>query len=386
MKGDQSKPSFVVAVPFRSVCDQHARFLEEQGMLRLYATWNRRGTAGIPSEKTKLLPILGLLSYVAARTLSPYYGEAFRFALHPLYDRWVRSLLKPGDHILSSYGYTNGCFRWARQHGGMTFLDAGNSHPSHFWKIMSEEHQRWGCTYPPVSHAHFRRSLAMMKEVDWVMAPSSFVEDSFLQNGFSAEQIVRIPYATDLNVFQAAEMRAPDRPFTVINTGGLSLRKGTPYLLEALRILKRQVPELRVLLTRQISDSIRPILARYKDLTIEWSTTLPQQQLAKRLQSADLFILPSLEEGMARTALEAMACGLPVILTPNTGSCDLVEEEINGSIVPIRSPEAIVEKALFWRERVLGRGRQGSSIHTDLSKLAYPHFSQRFGTFLKKIF
>jgi starch synthase len=386
MKGDQSKPSFVVAVPFRSVCDQHARFLEEQGMLRLYATWNRRGTAGIPSEKTKLLPILGLLSYVAARTLSPYYGEAFRFALHPLYDRWVRSLLKPGDHILSSYGYTNGCFRWARQQRGMTFLDAGNSHPSHFWKIMSEEHQRWGCTYPPVSHAHTRRSLAMMKEVDWVMAPSSFVEDSFLQNGFSAEQIVRIPYATDLNVFQAAEMRAPDRPFTVINTGGLSLRKGTPYLLEALRILKRQVPELRVLLTRQISDSIRPILARYKDLTIEWSTTLPQQQLAKRLQSADLFILPSLEEGMARTALEAMACGLPVILTPNTGSCDLVEEGINGSIVPIRSPEAIVEKALFWRERVLGRGRQGSSIHTDLSKLAYPHFSQRFGTFLKKIF
>jgi len=386
MKGDRSKPSFVVAVPFRSVCDQHARFLEEQGILRLYATWNRRGTAGIPSEKTKLFPILGLLSYVAARTLSPYYGEAFRFALHPLYDRWVRSFLRPGDHILSSYGYTNACFRWARQQGGMTFLDAGNSHPSHFWKIMSEEHKRWGCTYPPVSHAHYRRSLAMMKEVDWVMAPSCFVEDSFLQNGFSAEQIARIPYATDLNVFQEAKTRAADRPFTVINTGGLSLRKGTPYLLEALRILKRQVPELRILLTRQVSDSIRPILAQYKDLTIEWSTTLPQQQLAKRLQSADLFILPSLEEGMARTALEAMACGLPVILTPNTGSCDLVEEGINGSIVPIRSAEAIVEKALFWRERVLGRGRQGSPIHTDLTKLAYPHFSERFATFLKKIF
>jgi glycosyltransferase involved in cell wall biosynthesis len=385
MKAGRSKPSFVVAVPFRSVCDQHARFLEEQGMLRLYATWNRRGTAGISTEKTKLFPILGLLSYVAARTLSPYYGEAFRFALHPLYDRWVQSLLKPGDHILSSYGYTNGCFRWVRQHGGMTFLDAGNSHPSQFWKIMSEEHQKWGCTYPPVSHSHYRRSLAMMKEVDWILAPSCFVVDSFLQNGFSAKQIARIPYATDLNVFQAAKTRAPDRPFTVINTGGLSLRKGTPYLLEALRILKRQVPELRILLTRQISDSIRPILARYRDLTIEWSTTLPQQQLAKRLQSADLFILPSLEEGMARTALEAMACGLPVILTPNTGSNDLVEEGINGSIVPIRNPGAIAEKALFWRERILGHGRQGNLIHTDVSKLAYPHFSERFGAFLKKL-
>ena len=386
MKPFPSRPSFVVAVPFRSVCDQHARYLEEQGMLRLYATWNRRGTSGIPSKKTRLFPILGLLAYVAARTLPPYYGEAFRFALHPLYDRWVRSLLKPGDHILSSYGYTNGCFRWARQKGGMTFLDAGNSHPAHFWKIMSEEHQKWGCTYPPVSPAHYQRSLAMMNEVDWVMAPSSFVEDSFLQNGFSTKQIARIPYATDLKVFRVGEKRAPDRPFTVINTGGLSLRKGTPYLLEALRILKNKIPGMRILLTQHISDSIKPILGRYNDLPIEWSKTLPPNLLAERLRSADLFILPSLEEGMARTALEAMACGLPVILTPNTGSCDLVEEEINGSIVPIRSPEAIAEKALFWRERVLGRGKQESPIHADLAKLAYSHFSKRFGTFLKKIF
>ena len=377
MKADRSKPSFVVAVPFRSVCDQHARFLEEQGMLRLYATWNRRGTAGIPGEKTKLFPILGLLSYVAARTLSPYYGEAFRFALHPLYDRWVRSLLKPGDHILSSYGYTNDCFRWARQRGGMTFLDAGNSHPSQFWKIMSEEHQRWGCTYPPVSHAHYRRSLAMMKEVDCVLAPSRFVEESFLENGFSKEQIFRLPYATDLTIFRPGPPRSPDRPFTIINTGGLSLRKGTPYLLEALSILKKRIPGLRILLTHQVSDSIKPILARYDDLPIEWSETLPPALLAERLRRADLFILPSLEEGMARTALEAMACGLPVILTPNTGASDLVNEGVSGSIVPIRDSNSIVEKALFWSERIWANAHPKGLSEVDLGSLAYPRFRQR---------
>lgn len=386
MKPFPSRPSFVVAVPFRSVCDQHARYLEEQGMLRLYATWNRRGTAGIPAEKTKLLPLLGLLSYVASKTLSPFHGESFRFALHTFYDRWVQTLLKPGDHILSSYGHTNNCFQWVRSHGGQTFLDAGNSHPQNFWQIISQEHKRWGCTLPPVSSGHYQRSLGMMKDVDYVLAPSRFVEDSFLKYGFTKRQIVRIPYATDLTIFKSAERRPADRPFTVINTGGLSLRKGTPYLLEALRILKNKIPDMRILLTKHISDSIRPILGRYNDLPIEWSKTLPPNLLAERLRSADLFILPSLEEGMARTALEAMACGLPVILTPNTGSCDLVEEDINGSIVPIRSPEVIVEKALFWQKQILGRGAQGNPIHTDLSKLAYPHFSQRFGTFLKKIF
>lgn len=386
MKPFTSRPSFVVAVPFRSVCDQHARYLEEQGMLRLYATWNRRGTVGIPAEKTKLLPLLGMLSYVASKTLSPFHGEAFRFALHPFYDRWVRTLLKPGDHILSSYGHTNDCFQWVRSRGGQTFLDAGNSHPENFWQIISQEHKRWGCTLPPVSRGHYQRSLDMMKDVDHVLAPSRFVEESFLKYGFAKNQIARIPYATDLTIFKPAERRPAERPFTVINTGGLSLRKGTPFLLEALRILKKQVPELRILLTQHISDSIKPILARYSDLPIEWSKTLPPNLLAERLRSADLFILPSLEEGMARTALEAMASGLPVILTQNTGSSDIVDEGINGSIVPIRSSEEIVKKALFWRGQALMRGKQCAPILTDMSKLAYPRFCERFAAFLQKVF
>ena len=352
-------------------------------MLRLYATWNRRGTTGIPHEKTRLFPLLGLLAYMAARTLPPYYGEAFRFALHPFYDRWVQSLLIPGDYILSSYGYTNSCFRWVRQRGGQTFLDAGNSHPKNFWKIISDEHHKWGCRYPPVSLAHYRRSLAMMEDVDWVLAPSRFVEDSFLQNGFSKTQILRIPYATDLSVFQPAPSRPASRPFTVINTGGLSLRKGTPYLLEALSLLKGRIPDLRILLTRQVSDSARPILRRFRDLPIEWSNTLAPAQLARRLQSADLFILPSLEEGMARTALEAMACGLPVILTSHTGACDFVKEAVNGSVVPIRDPNAIAQKALFWRERLKGRRGLQLAPPVDFSAMSYSSFAATLGNFFE---
>jgi glycosyltransferase involved in cell wall biosynthesis len=258
--------------------------------------------------------------------------------------------------MLSSYAYANSCFRWIRKHGGKTFLDGGNSHPQTFWEILSEEHRKWGCPFPPVSPAHHRRSLAMMRDVDCVLAPSLFVEQSFLQHGFRPKQILRVPYATNQKVFTPASQRPADRPFTVINTGGLSLRKGTPYLLEALRLLWREVPNLRILLTRQVSDSIRPILTRYHDLPISWSGTLNHIDLARRLQSADLFILPSLEEGMARTALEAMACGLPVVLTSHTGANDLVVEGKTGSVVAIRDPNAICRQALFWWGKIqLGR-------------------------------
>jgi glycosyltransferase involved in cell wall biosynthesis len=360
-----------MVLPFRTnyYCD-YAKFFEEAGLLRLIVLGTRRPIEGIPRAKQILQPLFGLWFYLAARLLSPYHGETVRFGTYPLFDFWASTKIRPGDSVFSSYGYANRCFHLARRFGGMTFLDAGNSHPENFWKILSEEHRRWGCRHPPVSPAHYQRSVAMMKEVDWVLAPSRFVENSFLINGFSGKKIFRIPYATDLSVFRQGPERHGNRPFTVINTGGLSLRKGTPYLLEALRSLREKIPKLRILLTRQISDNIKPILAKYNDLPIDWSETLPPALLAERLRSADLFILPSLEEGMARTALEAMACGLPVILTPNTGACDLVEEGHTGSIVPIRDSEAMVKKAVDWWEKI-EKGRMptiSSSLLKNLSK------------------
>jgi glycosyltransferase involved in cell wall biosynthesis len=188
---------------------------------------------------------------------------------------------------------------------------------------------------------------------DYVLCPSSFVRDSFLKRGFKPEQMLDIVFPVDLSCFTPArEERPPQRPLTIINTGMLSLRKGTPYLLEAHRLIRKEVPDARLLLTDLVMDSAKPILARYRDLAIEWSPSLPHDKLADRLRSADLFVLPSLEEGLVRTAQEAMACGLPVILTPNTGTNDFVVEGVNGSVVPIRDPEAIARAALAWWEKI----------------------------------
>jgi glycosyltransferase involved in cell wall biosynthesis len=344
---------FVVAVPFRSVCDDQARILAKHDSLRRYLVWNRRGTEGISEDLTRKNPALGLAAYVGARTLPPYYAEAFRFSLYPLYDRWAKSHLKPGDNIISSYAYANECFRWVRKHGGKTFLDGGNSHPDNFWEILEEEHRRWKCPYPPVPRFYIDRARRMMDDVDYVLSPSHFVTDSFLSRGFRQQQIISVVYPQDMSVFKpSGELRPKDRPFTIINTGSLSLRKGTPYLLEAFRLIRKEIPDARLLLTDAVSDSIKPVLTKYSDLGIEWSPYLSPEKLADRLRSADVFILPSLEEGLVRTALEAMACGLPVILTPNTGTAQYVREGVNGSVVPIRDPEAIASEALHWWARI----------------------------------
>ena len=367
------------------MCDDNARVLEQHGLLRFIALGTRRGTAGVPPERTRLNPLIGLFTYIAARTLSTYQGESFRFRLHPWFDRWVKKQLRPGDHIISSYGYVNECFKWVRAQGGKTFLDGGNSHPENFWRVLSEEHRRWNCPDPPVAHHHFERSVAMMEHVDYVLSPSSYVDRSFLERGFRPEQILRNVYPLDLSCFTPPrESRPRSRPLTVISTGSLSLRKGTPYLLEAFRLVRKKNPEARLLLTKAVQDSVTPVLAQYNDLPIDWAPGLPHDQLAERLRSADIFVLPSLEDGFARTVTEALACGLPVITTPNTGASDLIQPGLNGEVVPIRDPQAIADAVLTWTERILSPAWRVHAL-VENEAVSFERFEREFVAQLRQL-
>jgi alpha-maltose-1-phosphate synthase len=375
-------PQFVVATPARSVCDDYARALQKEKLLRFIALGTRRGTAGIPHERTRLRPWIGLKAYIAAKLLPRFSAESFRFKLLPEFDRWVRSQLSPGDHIISSYGYANECFKWIRAHGGQTFIDAGNSHPANFWEILSEEHARWQSNEPPVARHWIDRSLSMMEDVDFVLSPSTYVTNSFLARGFEPRRILKTVYPVDLALFAPRTRPRPrNHPLTVISTSSLSLRKGTPYLLEAFRMVRKSIPKARLLLTQIVEESVKDILPKYADLEIDWSRSLSHPLLAERLRSADIFVLPSLEEGLARTPLEALACGLPIVVTSHTGANDAVTPGVNGEVVPIRDASAIAQAILVWRDKVLSPS-WGPRPLLDSRRFSFECFEQDF---LKRI-
>jgi glycosyltransferase involved in cell wall biosynthesis len=373
------RAQFVVGVPQRTIYyNSYARTLNKIDLLRFYALGTRRGIPEVPREQTRLNPLIGLSTFISAKILPPFRAESFRSGLLPWLDRWLKKQLIPGDHIISSYGYVNECFKFVRRSGGKTFLDAGNSHIDHYWELISEEHRRWNCPTPPFSPFWFKRARKTLEETDFVLSPSSYVTNSFLARGFTPDRILRNSYPVDFSLFKPdGKSRPKNRPLTIINTGSLSLRKGTPYLLEAFRLIQKKIPDARLLLTRSIQDDIKPILPRYADLPIEWSPALPHGQLAERLRSADIFVLPSLEEGLVRTACEAMACGLPAILTPNTGANDFVQPGANGEVVPIRNPQAIADAVFKWVEIVMRPDYQ-PRVMIEKELLTFEHFEKTF--------
>jgi glycosyltransferase involved in cell wall biosynthesis len=286
--------------------------------------------------------------------------------------------------MISSYGYANSSFKFVRQHGGKTFVDAGNSHIENFWEILTEEQRRWKSPYPPVSRFWYERSRAMLADVSYVLSPSSYVSRSYLARGYKPEQILRNVYPVDLSRFQPEPHSRKERPLTIINTGSLSLRKGTPYLLEAFALVHRKHPSARLLLTRDVREDAKPILRRYQDLPIDWSPGLPHDQLVERLRSADVYVLPSLEEGLARAALEAMACGLQVVLTPNSGANDFIEPGVNGEVVPIRDAAGTAEAILKCYERSR-KGVLPLNLGELQQKLSFETFAGEFMSQLRAL-
>ncbi len=164
---------------------------------------------------------------------------------------------------------------------------------------------------------------------------------------------------------------------TLIGTGALCLRKGSPYLFEAFRLIHKQIPNARFVLRNIVFDDFKPLLPRFRDLPVTWLGVMPHAELAAHLRQADIFILPSLEDGLALTVVEALACGLPVITTPNTGASELIQPGINGEVVPIRDPQAIADAVFKWADRVLAPGSQ-PHVQVNPELLTFAHFEKVF--------
>lgn len=366
--------SFVVACPQRSSADYHAEVLARHGHLRRYFVGTRKPTAGIPAELTSLNPLWGGVVTASSMVFPGYQGEWIRSALHPWFDAWVTARLKPGDNIISSYGYANHAFKKVKRNGGFTMVDAGNSHPAHFWEVVSEEHAIWGVKRPPYPPHWNRRAREMMEDTDYVICPSRFVERTFLDRGFAPQQLLYAPFPTDLSLFRPEQGSAPaPAPLLVVCTGSVSLRKGFPYLLEAARLIRKD-RDVKLLLTDQVEPAMKEILATYSDIPIEWAPTLGHRELAARLRTAHVFALLSLEDGFARTVTEALACGIPAVVTTNTGAMDFIVEGKNGYVVPIRDPHAAAE-AIINASTLRG---SGASEGTELPDLSFAGFEKSF--------
>jgi len=120
------------------------------------------------------------------------------------------------------------------------------------------------------------------------------------------------------------------------------MAKGVVYLLQAWKL-----PRAELVLLGEVKPEVQSVLRTYADSTVPMTGFLSLQEVAKCYRESDLFVFPSVSEGLAEVLLEAMATGLPVVATDKSGANDCLEHGKEGIIVPARDVDAMAD-AILW--------------------------------------
>lgn len=323
-----------------------ARQLQRHGYLQtVYSTfpWFRLQREGIAHEHVETFPWIHTpLLMLARRGLYPSpYTESLDYWNALLFDRWVTRKKMDCDALIAISGAALSAGRALQARGGKYICDRGSTHARFQWKVLQEEHERWSAPLDTYDSRDTDREQEQYAMADCITVPSSFAARSFVLEGVDAGKIRTIPYGVKLADFQPHGTPSPDA-FEVLFIGQVSLRKGVPYLLQAFARLRHPHKRLRII--GPVFSHIKPLLPRLPMEHVEFVGAVSRAELVRYLSSSHVMVLPSLEEGLALVQGEALACGCPVIATPNSGGEDLFTDGKEGFIVPIRDPQAIAEK------------------------------------------
>ncbi|HSV72116.1 MAG TPA: glycosyltransferase family 4 protein [Methylibium sp.] len=250
------------------------------------------------------------------------------------------------DCVVAYEGFALPAFRAAQARGGCAaLLNYPVAHHRQRRRVRLEELERepaFAPTWPDFDDwpaGHEERLDEEIRVADAVLVGSTYAADSFVAAGVERRRMRVVPYGVDLQTF-APPPEPPRRArFEVIYAGQLTQRKGLSYLLRGYQRFARG--DTRLTLVGSVVGSDAP-LRPYAELLDH----LPHQTrpaLAARYRTAQVFVFPTLIEGMPLVVLEAMACGLPVIVTAN-GPADIVRDGVEGYVIPERDDEAVADR------------------------------------------
>jgi hypothetical protein len=239
--------------------------------------------------------------------------------------------------------------RACRRRGILSVCQVHHTYVREQESLLRAEAAACGLPYTPIySPAQVKRQIQEFEEADVILCPSGAVRESFERPGLPAEKLVVVQHGVDLTaepVKAVASARA-ERPLRVLYVGQLHYRKGLRYLGEAMQEFSADQVECRVVGPDFGLSGL--VSAAGADRFVKTGPKKGSDLLAEYAE-ADVFVLPSLEEGFGLVVLEAMRAGLPVIITSAVGAKDFVTDGVEGWVVPPANPEALREK-IRWMQ------------------------------------
>lgn len=275
-------------------------------------------------------------------------------------DRFTAKHLGGADAAVFYSGAGLATIRACLERGILSVCQVHHSHVLEQEETLRREASLCGMPYTPIYSAkEIARQLQEFEAVDVILCPSTAVAESFARRGTPESKLCVVPHGVDLrSATQPSERKASPAtgPLRVLYVGQLHYRKGLRFLRDALQGLPAD------------QFTCRLVGPDFGVSGLSDQNQLPNMQsvgarkgadLWREYEQADVFVLPSLEEGFGLVVLEAMRAGLPVIITSEVGAKDFVTDGVEGFIVPAGDAAALRSKLQWTRDNPSQRTAMG---------------------------
>ncbi len=370
-----------------------SKTLDERGLLQRFVVYSK----GKYRTDFKTVPVwffsrhyLYLLHKINRLLKIPDYR--FRFIQEVVYDWFCASLITKNTGILFvTQPYLLHTFRKAKKQGIPIIFIPANPEENYIKKLVTEEKQFLGLegndayTYQPRID-YFNKSISF---VDKVIGSYPTVYKTYSQSDFQGEVVELTGHLKpDFMPVSILKKLPSDKTFKVGYLAHTVVLKGVHYLLEAWQQLVLENPDvdMELIVSGKMDENIcRYISATFKDIQkVTFSGFIPSvHAFFKKL---DLFVVPSLIDGGPYTALEAAHYGVPVLITENCGSAELLSRGKSGCyIVPIRDAKALKNKLLHAYNNRCENIETGMNAKHNLDSYDMQDFIKKLADYLEAL-
>ena len=336
------------------------KLVDRQQPVELVTGWWFRGTArreaidGIPLYRNftfwHSLDIKGLRKF-----------SGYLYILTLIWYLWRRRADYDVIHVHGLNYHTFASVIAGRLTGHKVLVKLANSGPASDINKMRNEKQ--------LALARYMLSTAL--QCDRFVALNEKVVQELKAVGVPVEKIVELPNGVEVTESMRRTSYALNNPARIIYLGRLHKQKGLDTLLQAFQQLQRRRPEGSVYLQLVGDGPLREeleTLAQQLEISDWVEFAGESDRVRAELEQSDIFVLPSRAEGLSNSLLEAMSCGLPVVVSDIPGNRDVIEDEENGLRFVMDDPDSLVEKLSVLLEQEALRRQLGQAAYATVER------------------
>lgn len=313
-----------------------------------------------------------------------YRTEKYVFHVERTHDALVaKRLEKLKPQVFIGYEKSSlQSFQTVKRLGGITVLDLAQVHYKYLIELRNTQETFHDLFEDEALFDKINEVKALeYLHADYILTLSSFAKSTLVRHGIDENKIKVVNLGYDPGVFVPKTHYPESDKLKLIYTGTFTRRKGVHLLLEVLEEMND--PRIELTIIGPVLDG-EDLLLKYQG-RFTYFDFLHHEDLVRHLHASDVYVFPSYLDSWAMTVIEAMACGLPVIITENTGAKDAVDQNETGLVLPIGEKNALKGAINHFLSHPSEIQRMGTAAAAKAKSFQWENYYQQITSFVETL-